>query len=103
MLDFVNDQVPPNISDLFSYSSEKHQHYTRSSAAGNLCLKYSRTNIKKNLSQDWVQGSGILFPSVFVLYLNMNLNGTYWQLLNILTREDTYVDVHTVTDKFIKL
>ena len=47
MLDFVNDQVPPNISDLFSYSSEKHQHYTRSSAAGNLCLKYSRTNIKK--------------------------------------------------------
>ena len=103
MHDFFNDQVPPNISDLFSYSSEKHHHYTSSSAAGNLCLKYSRTNIKKNLSQDWVQGSGIVFPSVFALYLNMNLNGTYWQLLNILTREDTYVDVRTVTDKFIKL
>ena len=43
MHDFVNDQVPPNISDLFSYSSEKHHHYTRSSAAGNLSLKYSRT------------------------------------------------------------
>ena len=103
MHDFVNDLAPLDISELFSYSSEKHHHYTRSSAAGNLCLKYSRTNIKKNLSQDWVQGSGIVFPSVFALYLNMNLNGTYWQLLNILTREDTYVDVHTVTDKFIKL
>ena len=26
MHDFVNDQVPPNISDLFSYSSEKQEY-----------------------------------------------------------------------------
>ena len=48
MHDFVNDLAPLDISELFSYSSEKHHHYTRSSAAGNLCLKYSRTKHKKN-------------------------------------------------------
>ena len=48
MHDFVNDLAPSNISELFSYSSEKHYHYTRSSAAGNLCFKYSRTKHMKN-------------------------------------------------------
>ena len=48
MHDFVNDLAPSNISELFRYSSEKHYHYTRSSAAGNLCFKYSRTKHKKN-------------------------------------------------------
>ena len=52
MHDFVNDQVPPNISDLFSYSSEKHQHYTRSSAAGNLCLKYKKNIFLKTGCKD---------------------------------------------------
>ena len=33
-----------------------------------------------------VQGSGIAFPPVFFLYLNVNLNGIQRQLLNILMR-----------------
>ena len=103
MHDFVNDLAPSNISELFSYSSEKHYHYTRSSAAGNLCLNIREQNIRKILSQDWVQGSGIVFPSVFFLDLNINLNGIHRQLLNILMREYTYVDVHILTDKFRKI
>ena len=53
MHDFVNDQVPPNISDLFSYSSEKHHHYTRSSAAGNLCLKYKKKYFSRLGARIW--------------------------------------------------
>ena len=51
----------------------------------------------------WVQGSEIVFSSVFFLYLNVNLNGIQRQLLNILMRKYTYVDVHTLADKFRKL
>ena len=46
MHDFVNDLAPSNISELFSYSSEKHYHYTRSSAAGNLCFKKEKFFLK---------------------------------------------------------
>ena len=66
-------------------------------------LNIREQNIRKILSQDWVQGSGIVFPSVFFLDLNINLNGIHRQLLNILMREYTYVDVHTLTDKFRKI
>ena len=50
-----------------------------------------------------VQGSGVAFPPVFFLYLNVNLNGIQRQLLNILMRKYTYVDVHTLADKCRKL
>ena len=43
-------------------------------------------NMWKILFQDWVQGSGIVFPSVFVLYLSINLGLLHRQLLNILMR-----------------
>ena len=33
MHDFVDNLTPPNVSELFSYSSEKHHYYIRSSAA----------------------------------------------------------------------
>ena len=72
MHDFVNNLTPPNVSELFNCSSEKHHYYTRSSAAGNLYLNIWEQNIWKILFQDWVQGSGIVFPSVFVLQLSMN-------------------------------
>ena len=51
MHDFVNYLTPPNISELFSYSSEKHHYYTRSSVAGNL----REQNIWKIFLQDWMQ------------------------------------------------
>ena len=51
MHDFVNYLTPPNISELFSYSSEKHHYYTRSLVAGNL----REQNIWKIFLQDWMQ------------------------------------------------
>ena len=66
-------------------------------------LNIRELNIRKIISQDWMQGSGIVFPSAFFLYLNMNLNGIQRQLLNILMREYTYVDVHALTDELRKL
>ena len=98
MHDFVNDLAPSNISELFRYSSEKH--YQRLAIS---VLNIPEQNIRKILSQDWVQGSGIVIPSVFFLDLNINLNGIHRQLLNILMREYTYVDVYTLTDKFRKI
>ena len=65
-------------------------------------LNIRELNIRKIISQDWMQGSGIVFPSVFFLELNINLNGIPRQLLNILMRKYTYVDV-TLTDKLRKL
>ena len=49
-----------------------------------------------------MQGSGIVFPSVFFIDLDINLNGIPRQLLNILMQKYTYVDV-TLTDKLRKL
>ena len=103
MHDFVNDLAPLDISELFSYSSEKHHHYTRSSAAGNLCLKYSRTKHKKNYFSRLDARIWNSIPICLLLDLNMNLNGIPRQLLNILMREYTYVDVHNLTDKLRKL
>ena len=45
MHDFVYNLTPPYISELFSYSLEKHHYYTTSSAAGNSYLKHSRTEL----------------------------------------------------------
>ena len=103
MHDFVNDLAPLDISELFSYSSEKHHHYTRSSAVCNLCLKYSRTKHKKNYFSRLDARIWNSIPICLLLDLNMNLNGIPRQLLNILMREYTYVDVHTLTDKLRKL
>ena len=103
MHDFVNDLAPLDISELFSYSSEKHHHYTRSSAVCNLCLKYSRTKHKKNYFSRLDARIWNSIPICLLLDLNMNLNGIPRQLLNILMREYTYVDVHNLTDKLRKL
>ena len=103
MHDFVNDLAPLDISELFSNSSEKHHHYTSSSAARNLCLKYSRTKHKKNYFSRLDARIWNSIPICLLLDLNMNLNGIPRQLLNILMREYTYVDVHNLTDKLRKL
>ena len=42
--DIANLRAPPNISDLFTRSSQLHAYSTRSAVAGNFLLKTSRTN-----------------------------------------------------------
>ena len=48
MHDVFNNVTPPNVSNLFTYSSKIHHHNTRFSVAGNFYLQYSRTNHLKN-------------------------------------------------------
>ena len=42
--DIANLRAPPNISDLFTRSSQLHAYSTRSAVAGNFHIKTSRTN-----------------------------------------------------------
>ena len=73
MHDFVNNLTPPNVSELFSYSSEKNITLIQGPQRLAISiLNIWEQNIWKILFQDWVQGSGIEFPSVFVLQLSMN-------------------------------
>jgi hypothetical protein len=48
MLDISNNKVPSNISSLFKTVRQIHSYNTRASAAQNLYIKHSRTNILKN-------------------------------------------------------
>ena len=104
MHDFVNNLTPPSVSGLFSYSSEKHHHYTRSSAAGNLFLQHLRTEYMKNC---FLRLGARIWNSIpFCLrslpkYKFKRL--LHRQLLNILMREDAYANVHTLIEKFRKL
>ena len=103
MHDFVNNLTPPNISELTSYSSEKYHSYTRSSAAGNLYLKHLRTEHVKNSfsrlgARIW-NSTPICLCSLLKCKFKRLLHR---QLLNILMRENTNVDVHTLIDKFRK-
>ena len=103
MHDFVNNLTPPKISELTSYSSEKYHYYTRSSAAGNLYLKHLRTEHMKNSlsrlgARIW-NSTPICLCSLLKCKFKRLLHR---QLLNILMRENTNVDVHTLIDKFRK-
>ena len=73
MHDFVNNLTPPNVSELFSYSSEKNITLIQGPQRLAISiLNIWEQNIWKIIFQDRVQGSGIVFPSVFVLQLSMN-------------------------------
>ena len=50
--DVSNNVTPPNVSNLFTYSSKVHYHNTRFSVAGNFFIKHSRTeHIKNSISR----------------------------------------------------
>ena len=52
MHDVSNNVTPPNVSNLFTYSSKVHYHNKRFSAAGNFFIKHSRTkHIKNSISR----------------------------------------------------
>ena len=48
MHDGLSNVTPPNVSNLFTYSSKVHYNDTRFSAAGNFYIKHSRKNHMKN-------------------------------------------------------
>ena len=77
MHDFVNDLAPPKFQN---YLFILQKNTTIVQGPQRLVISITFENKTR------VQGSGIAFPPVFFLYLNMNLNGIQRQLLNILMR-----------------
>ena len=102
MHDVFNNVTPPNVSNLFTYSSKIH-HNTRFSVAGNFYLKYSITNHLKNSfssigAKIWnsIPNSDRALPKYKFKDILQN------RLLDILTQENTYVAVHTLAETFSK-
>ena len=61
MFDVDNNSVPPNIKNLFLYTSSVHTYNTRSSKSKNFYIKNSRLNIQKNsFSSDIIAISRVL-------------------------------------------
>ena len=77
MHDVFNIVTPPNGSNLFTYSLKLHHHNTRFSAASNFYIKHSRTDHMEIPFSVLVQRYGIVFPTVIVLYLDINLRISY--------------------------
>ena len=104
MHDVFNNVTPPNVSTSSTYSSKIHHHNTRFSAAGNFYLQYSRTNHLKNSfssigAKIWnsIPNSDRALPKSYK-FRDILQN----RLLDILTQENTYVDVHTLVEIFSK-
>ena len=92
MHDGFSNITPPNVSNLFTYSSKVHYNNTRFSAAGNFYVKHSRTDHMKNSflrigSNIWnsIPDSDCALPK----YKFKNIPQS--RLLDILIQEDTYV------------
>ena len=90
MHDVFNNVTPPNVSNLFTYSSKIHHHNTRFSVAGNFYLQYSRTNHLKNSASSigpkiWnsIPNSDRALPKYKFKDILQN------RLLDILTQENT--------------
>ena len=103
MHDVFNNVTPPNISKIFTCSSQIHHHYTRFSAAGNFYIEYSRTDHKKNsfLSIGAKIWNGIA-DSHRALPKYKFKNFLQSRLMDILIQEDNYVGVQTLIKIFSK-
>ena len=77
MHDVFNNVTPPNVSNLFSYSSKIHHHNKRFSMAGNFYPQYSRMNHLKNSFSSIGAKIWNSIPTVIMLYLNINLRTSY--------------------------
>ena len=90
MHDVSNNVTPPNVSNLFTYSSKVHHHLRLAISI----LRTRELNVWRTPFQELVQKYGIVFPTVIVLYLNINLRiphivafWIFWyrRILNLLT------------------
>ena len=74
----VFDNVKPlNVCNLFTHSAKIHSYNARFSLAGNFYLQYSRTDHLRNSFSSIDAIYGIVFPTVMMLYQNINLRTSY--------------------------
>ena len=83
--------TPPNVSNLFTYSSKVHYNNTRFSAAGNFYIKHSRTDHMKNSFSTGANIWNSIPDSDRALPKYKFKNTPQSRLLDILIQEDTYV------------
>ena len=99
----VFNVTPPNVSNLFTYSSKMHHHNTRFSVAGNFYLHYSRTDHLKNSFSSIGAKMWNSSPNSDCALPKYKFKGILQnQLLDIPTQENTYVFVHTLVEIFSK-
>ena len=98
-----NNATPPNVSNLFTYSSKIHLHNIQFSVAGNFYLKHSRMDHKKNsFSRSGAKIWNSIPNSDHALPEYIFKNTLQSLLLDILIHEDTYVDLRTLINIFSK-
>ena len=103
MHDVFNNVTPPNVSNLFTYSSKVHHYNTRFSAAGNFYIKHSRTDHMKNSFSRIGAKLWNSIPDSDRALPKYKFKGTLQnRLLDILIQEDAYVGVRTLIDIFSK-
>ena len=77
MHDVFDNVKPLNVCNLFTHSAKIHYHNAGFSLAGNFYQQYSRTDHLRNLFSSIGAINGIVFPTVIMLYQNINLRTSY--------------------------
>ena len=67
MHDVSNKWVPSNILDLFTETNGIHSHFTRATAAGNFCIKYSTLNIQNESFSRLGAKDGMVFQKDYTI------------------------------------
>ena len=90
MHDGFSNVTPPNVSNLFTYSSKVHYNDTRFSAAGNFYIKHSRKNSFSRIGANiWNSQLNSIPDSDRVLPKYKFKKTPQSRLLDILIQEDT--------------
>jgi hypothetical protein len=104
MFDVDNNSVPPNIKNLFLYTSSVHTYNTRSSNSKNFYFKNSRLNIQKNaFSRMWARLWNEIPCYLRSLPKNSFKNELNKTLLYILQSDDMVINTSMIIPKIKQL
>jgi hypothetical protein len=104
MFDVDNNSAPPNIKNLFLYTSSVHTYNTRSSKSKNFYIKNSRLNIQKNA----FSRMGARLWNEIPCYLRSLPKNSFKRELNktllyILQSEDMFINTSMIIPKIKQL
>ena len=101
MHDVFNNLTPANISNLFTPSAKVYHYNTRSSTAGNLYVRHSRTeHLKNSFSRIGARIWNSIPQDCRLLSKNKFKKELHQNILYILFQEDTYVNITTLINLF---
>ena len=101
MYDVSNGLAPVKITKLFTPASLTHNYSTRFSAAGNLSIKFSRTqHMKKSFLCTGAKIWNNIPTSIRVLPKYEFKQSVHRRLLDIMIEEDIYLDIPKIISTF---